>query len=219
MVPNIDYIQQKFMEFNRQMFDGKLPMPPIVLSKARTFVGQCAAKRQRTLFRGTRLTDFRLKFSICFDMPEQEWEDTIIHEMIHYYIGVNGLKDTSAHGQLFRQMMIGINQRFGRNIRISHKTTTEQKESLYNTKKVWHVIALIQFADGRKGIKVLPRIRQRIERYRTTMLRDPRITSITLFMSNDPYFNRFPNSSAFNVILADEEEFLPHTQQAEPLTL
>lgn len=215
MKPTTDYIERKFQEFNTLMFGSKLTMPPILLSRARTFVGQCAAKKRRTLFHGTQLFDFRLKFSICFDLPEEEWEDTIIHEMIHYYIGVNGLKDTSAHGKVFRQMMETINQRYGRKLTISHKTSPEQREELYNSRKVWHVIALLQFADGRKGLKVLPRIRQRIEAYRTTMLRDKRITQIDLFMSNDPYFNRFPNSSAFNAILANEDEFMPHIQQAQ----
>lgn len=219
MKPTIEYIERKFQEFNILMFDGKLPMPPIQLSKAKTFVGQCAAKRRRTLFHGTKLFDFRLKFSICFDLPEQEWEDTIIHEMIHYYIGVNELKDTSAHGKLFRQLMGSINERFNRNLTISHRSTPEQKEQLYSTKRVWHVIALVYFADGRKGLKVLPRIRQRIQTYRTMMLRDKQFNKIELFMSDDPYFNRFPNSSAFNVVLAKEEEFMPHIQQAEPLEL
>lgn len=219
MKPTIDFIARKFQEFNTQMFGGKLTMPPIQLSKARTFVGQCAAKKRRSLLHGTQLFDFRLKFSISFDLPEEEWEDTIIHEMIHYYIGVNGIKDTSAHGKIFRQMMESINQRFGRKLTISHRSTPEQTEHLYKTTKVWHVIALVHFADGRKGLKVLPRIRQRIDTYRSAMLRDKRFSRIDLFLSNDPYFNRFPNSSAFNVVLAKEAEFMPHIEQAEPLEL
>lgn len=217
MKPTTDYIASKFLEFNIQMFGGKLTMPPIQLSKARTFVGQCAARKRRTLLHGMQLYDFRLKFSICFDLPEDEWEDTIIHEMIHYYIGVNGLKDTSVHGQIFRKMMEYINKQFGRKLTISHKSTPEQREQIYNAKKVWHVIALVYFADGRKGLKVLPRIWQRIEAYRSTLLRNKSISNIELFMSNDTYFNRFPNSSAFNVVFANEEEFMPHIQQAEPL--
>lgn len=217
MIPTIQYIEQKFGEFNTQMFGGRLVLPPIQLSRARTFVGQCAAKKRRTLLHGTKLYDFRLKFSILFDLPEKEWEDTIIHEMIHYYIGVNGLKDSSSHGRLFRQIMNDINQRFDRQLTISHKSTPEQKEKLYSTRKVWHVIAVVHFADGRKGLKVLPRIRQRIETYRTAMLRSPRIAGIDLYLSNDPYFNRFPNSSALNVVLADADEFMPHIQQAEKL--
>lgn len=219
MKPTTDYIARKFQEFNAQMFGGKLTMPPIQLSKARTFVGQCAAKKRRTLLHGMQLFDFRLKFSIYFDLPEEEWEDTIIHEMIHYYIGVNGLKDTSAHGKIFRQTMESINLKFKRKLTISHRSTPEQKEQIYNAKKVWHVVALVYLADGCKGLKVLPRNRQRIQAYRSTMLRDDRIAQIDLFMSNDPYFNRFPNSSAFNVVLANEVEFMPHIQQAEPLEI
>lgn len=222
MKPTKEHIESKFRQFNTQMFDSKLPMPPIQLSKARTYVAQCAAKKRRTLFHGTRLFDFRLKFSTLFDLPETEWEDTIIHEMIHYYIGINQLHDNAPHGNIFRQMMQDINQRYGRHLTISHKTTPEQKEQLYDNKKRWHVIALVHFADGRKGLKVLPRIRQRIQAYHTTMLRDPRITHIDLYISNDPYFNRYPNSSAFNVILADEEEFIPHIHQTpdtQPLSL
>lgn len=215
MIPTINYISKKFDEFNSLMFDGKLIMPRVRLSKAHTFVAQCAAKKRRTLFHGIRLYDFCLKFSICFDLPEREWEDTIIHEMIHYHIGVNGLHDSSAHGRLFRQIMESINQRYGRNVTISHKSTQEQNEAIYCMKKVWHVIALVYFEDGRKGLKVLPRIRQRIETYRKTLLRDPRIVSIDLFLSDDPYFNRFPNSSALKVMLADEEEFMPHIKKAE----
>lgn len=219
MKPTSEYIAKKFQKFNTQMFGGKLTMPPIQLSRAKTFVGQCTAKKRHTLLHGTQLFDFRLKFSICFDLPEEEWEDTIIHEMIHYHIGINGLKDTSAHGQIFREMMESINQRFGRKLTISHRSTPEQREALYNAKKVWHVIALVHFADGRIGLKVLPRIRQRIQAYRSAMLRDQRFSRIDLFMSNDPYFNRFPNSSAFNVILAKEEEFMPHIQQADHFEL
>ena len=219
MTPTVAYIEQKFREFNEQMFEGRLPMPPILLSKARTFVGQCAAKKRRTLLRGTQLYDFRLKFSVCFDLPEEDWENTIIHEMIHYCIGVNNLRDTSAHGRLFRQMMSDINQRFHRRVTISHTSTPAQREALYRSRVTWHVIALVHFTDGRKGLKVLPRIRQRIDTYRRNMLRDPHISHIDLFLSNDTYFNRFPNSSSLNVVLPKDEEFMTHLQQATPLTL
>ena len=219
MIPTIEYIARKVDEYNALMFEGKLPMPQIQLSKARTFVGMCVAKKRRTLLHGTKLSDFRLKFSICFDLPEEEWEDTIIHEMIHYHIGVNNLRDTSAHGELFRKMMNDINRRFNRHVSISHRCTAEQKEQLYSARRTWHVIALVHFHDGRRGIKVLPRIIQRIANYRNTMLRDSRIAQIDFYLSDDPYFNRFPNSSALNVVLPKEEDFMPHIQQSQKLQL
>ena len=111
MKATVEYIEKKFEEFNRQMFAGKLPKLPIELSNAKTFLGQCAFKKRLTVFGKVKLYDFRMRISTRFDLTEREIEDTIIHEMIHYYIGVNNLKDTSAHGQLFRQMMNSINER------------------------------------------------------------------------------------------------------------
>ena len=219
MIPTLPFVQEKYDAFNKLCFGGTLPPVPIRMSRAGSYFGKVVRRVTKTRFGKPVAYSYQMFISARFDYPQAEVEDTIIHEMIHYYIGVNGIKDSSAHGQIFRQMMETINQRFGRKLTISHRSTPEQKELIYNTKKVWHVIALVYFADGRKGLKVLPRIRQRIEAYRTAMLRDKRFSRIEFFMSNDPYFNRFPNSSAFNVVMAKEDEFMSHIEQAEPLEL
>ena len=44
MKATIPYIEQKFEEFNQQMFAGQLPKLPIELSDAKTFLGVCAFK-------------------------------------------------------------------------------------------------------------------------------------------------------------------------------
>ena len=46
----IPYIKHKFEEFNQQMFAGKLPMLPIKLSDAKTFLGVCTYKKR--IFQG-----------------------------------------------------------------------------------------------------------------------------------------------------------------------
>jgi len=170
-------------------------------------------KKRRKLFGKLELYDFRLRISIRLDLPENEVEDTIIHEMIHYYIHFNGIKDTSAHGKVFRQMMNDINQRFGRNITITHKSTPEQKQQLAETRKRWHVVAVVRFHDGRSGIKVIPRIRQRIVGYRNGVLMSREIKSVDFFITNDPYFNVFPSSSALKVHILDASEYEPHLQR------
>ena len=105
MKATIPYIEKKFDEFNRLIFEGKLPRIPIELSNAKTFLGQCVYKKRRRPFGKPKLYDFRLRINTRIDLPEQELEDTIIHEMIHYYIGYNKLEDASSHGPLFLQMM------------------------------------------------------------------------------------------------------------------
>ena len=125
MKPDVPYIEAKFQEFNSLMFDNALPPVPVALSKASSYVGLCTFKTRRHLFGKVEHYDFRLRFSTRLDLPEAEVEDTIIHEMIHYYIRLNRIKDTSAHGKVFRQMMNELNSRFGRHITISHRTTKE----------------------------------------------------------------------------------------------
>lgn len=131
MIATIPYIESKFNEYNRLMFNNNLPELPIKLSKAKTSLGQLAFKRRRTWYGRTVYSDFRLRVSVHYDLSEEELEDIIIHEMIHYYIFVNRLKDKSAHGPLFRQIMKDINTKYGRNISISRK----QKELTTATKQ------------------------------------------------------------------------------------
>ena len=217
MKPSIAYLKQKFEEFNRLMFGGKLPMPPIELGRARTYLGTCMYQKQRRLFRKDKLCNFRMRFSTCFDLPEQEWEDTLIHEMIHYYIGVNQLKDTSSHGTLFKQMMAQINKQHGRHITISHKSTAEQREQNIDTRQRWHVVAVVKMQDGKTGVKVLPRVAQRIVRYFNLVGSNSRVASVSLYVCKDAYFNRFPCSSALNVVYADPEQVAQHLANAQPL--
>ncbi|MBR5148075.1 MAG: SprT-like domain-containing protein [Bacteroidaceae bacterium] len=215
MKATIPYVEKKFEEFNQLIFDGKLPKLPIELSDAKTFLGLCVYKKRRTLLGKVVCYDFKLRINTRIDLDEAEVEDIIIHEMIHYYIGYNGIVDTSAHGRVFRQLMKEINERYGRHIRISHKPTPKQKEQLYGSKERWHMVALMVFKDGRRGIKVLPRIASKIVNYYNVVGRESTIERIELYMTNDTYFNRYPNSSALRVHAIDRAEAERHLEGAE----
>ena len=122
MVPTIPYIQSRFDEFNARFFAGALPPVPIKLSNARTFLGKLTfTKHRKWLFGEWTYSNFVLRINTRFDLPEQLIEDTILHEMIHYYIAVNQLRDTSTHGHLFRQEMKRINAEGNRHITISYR--------------------------------------------------------------------------------------------------
>ena len=217
MKATIPYVEKKFEEFNQLMFDGKLPLLPIELSDAKTFLGMCVYKKRRTLLGKVECYDFRLRINTRIDLAEAEVEDIIIHEMIHYYIGYNKIADTSAHGRVFRELMNGINERFGRHIRISHKLTQEQKEQLYDTRRRWRVVALVTFKNGRTGIKVLPRMASKVLHYYQVVSRESSIASVELYMTDHPYFNRYPSSSALRVHYVDRADAEKHLADAERL--
>ena len=217
MKADIPFIEKKFEEFNKLMFAGELPKLPIELSNAKTFLGQCVFKIRRLTNGKTEKYDCRLRINTRIDLPEQELEDTIIHEMIHYYIGVNQLNDTSAHGQIFRQIMDAINVRYGRHMTITHKVTKEQREQAYDKRQHWHVVAIVEFKNGKTGIKVLPRIVPRILNYYNKIGAINSVSQIKLYMSNDIFFNRFPNSGALNVTYVDRKELQEHLTDDEKL--
>lgn len=186
MKPDIPYLRKTFARFNGQIFAGRLPEAVITLCEASSFVAQY--KRGDSIH--------QLRFSTLFDLPERELEDTVIHEMIHYFISYNGLHDRSAHGPLFKAIMGSINETHGRNISISHRTAPGELAAVKasSSKKKWHVIAILHFAGGQLGVKVLPRVIPRIREYHRAISAASNITGIDLYLHNDPWFNRFPTS-------------------------
>ena len=117
----IPYIEEKFDAFNKLIFGGELPRIPIVLGSATSVVGAFSYKARRNFWGKKEYFDLKLRFSKKFDLPENELEDVIIHEMIHYYIHFKNLKDKSAHGPLFKNLMNQINKTFGRKISIRYR--------------------------------------------------------------------------------------------------
>ena len=217
MTPTFPYIEQKFEEFNQLIFGGKLPKLPIVLSSAKTFLGACAYKKKKTLFGGTKYYDFKLRINKRIDLPEQEIEDIIIHEMIHYHIAYNGIKDTSTHGRVFKTLMNDINKRFGRHISVSRKMNAEEKEQLCGKMRRPHVMAVVEFKDGKTGVKQLPRLHQKIIAFCSAISKVTDISSFKLYITNEPYFNRFPTSTALRIQYAEREVLEKHLATAREL--
>ncbi len=217
MRATIPYIEQRFEEFNRLCFSGKLPRIPIELSNAKTFIGMCVYKKRRTLFGKMEYYDFRLRINTRIDLPEKEVEDTILHEMIHYYIALNRIPDTSAHGRTFKHLMTTINENFGRNIRVSHRITADQREQAYDNRERYHVIAVVAFTDGRTGFKVLPRVQRSILTYYNRVGQVKNVESVALYMSKNVFFNRYPNSGTLSVHYIDRPVVMQHLEDANEI--
>lgn len=199
MKATVEYVQRRFGEFNRLMFGGRLPMPPVVLSDAKTFLGACHSLT-RTLPDGRREHyGFQLRISTRLDLPEATVEDVIIHEMIHYFILLHGLEDTAPHGAVFRAVMASINAAHGRHVSVSHRMTPEQTAQSHGAKAAWHVVAAVRMRGGEAGVKVLPRRADRILAYHRAVVADPGVEAVTLVMTDNPFFGRFPVSAALRV--------------------
>ena len=210
MKPTVEYLEERFDTFNRMCFEGVLPRIPIRLSNARSFVGRLQYRPVRDwLGRIVRREDFVLRISTRFDLPEAEIEDTLIHEMIHYWIALEGIRDTSTHGKAFRAKMKEINDRHGRHLTISHKSTPEELDR--DTCIRNHHVCVSRLADGRTAVTVaastcVPRIRR--------MLRwSPTVRSGVWFVSRDPWFNRFPRCRTPKLFPVDPDELRKHVDE------
>ena len=212
MIATVPYIACKFAEFNKQYFNDSLPAVPIRLSNAKGFLGKLCFRKVRTGWLGrTTNIDFVLRINTRIDLPEEVVEDTILHEMIHYYIAVNQWEDSSAHGRLFRQEMARINAT-GRHIRISQRLTPEQMQQANGKQKV-RVVAVVHFSDGRKGIKVVPKQVAHILRFHRAVSRHFSITHVDWYLTIAPAFARFPSSSALRIYVPDDMETLEFALQ------
>ncbi len=214
MTPTVEYLEERFDTFNRMCFDGALPRIPIKLSRARTFVGRLIYRPVRD-WRGrvVRREDFVLRISTYFDLPEAEIEDTLIHEMIHYWIAWKGIKDTSSHGKEFRRIMKEINALHGRHLTISHKSTPEEQDR--DTRVRDHYFCISQLADGRTALTVAAQ--PCIARIRRAFRWSPTVRSQTWYHSRDPWFNRYPHCRSPKIFPVDPAVLQPHLDAAELL--
>lgn len=204
MIATLDFVKSKFCEFNSLIFEGTLKPLPIRLSSSRTSLGQLRYTKTRKILGGYKFGDFSLFISSKLDLDERVLEDTIIHEMIHYYILSNQLVDTSAHGKIFRRMMADINEHYGRNISITHRKTDEEKNNDKEFRK--HVICVSHFYDGRVGLSVVAK--SRIFQLWDEIPRFAGIKECRWYFTTNPFFNRFRRSVSAKVYLVVDVEEL-----------
>ena len=220
MKVTIGYIEKKFDEFNRRMFAGRLPRVPVELANATSFLGQIVYRQERGADGCQSYCDFRLRISERREYSEDVLDDTIIHEMIHLLILWNGLHDTSTHGAIFKSVMESINAAYGRHVTVRHRATEEERQAVAESVgHKWHVIAAIYFADGRVGLKVLPRTVQRVLYYHRAVAAHPTVREVRLYLHNNRFFNRYPASSALRVHDIDREVLESNLYGARRLTV
>ena len=194
MIVTIDWIEEWFKRFDQEYFGGKLPLPELSLTRAKTRLGQLAFKRASRWGR-TKLYDFKLSMSTYYDMTEQQAKSVLLHEMIHYIIGYTGLKDTAPHGVVFRGMMDNLNRKYGWDIRVMTSTKGwKVSERVAEKKKAkgpqTYLMLAIELKDGKFYLsRVNPGFARRIEK-QLPMVRELR--SHRWYTTQESYFEDYP---------------------------
>lgn len=187
-------MEEWFRRFDHDYFGGKLPVPELGLTRAKTRLGQLAYKRA-TRWGRTKLYDFKLSMSTYYDMTDRQAKSVLLHEMIHYIIGFTGLKDTAPHGIVFRGMMDNLNRKYGWDIRVMTSTkgwkVSEWAEERQKAKgpQIYLMLA-IEMQDGKHYLsRVNPSFARRIES-KLALVRELR--SHRWYTTHEPYFEDYP---------------------------
>ena len=194
MIVTIDWMEEWFKRFDQEYFGGKLPLPELGLTRAKTRLGQLAFKRSSRWGR-TKLYDFKLSMSTYYDMTDKQAKSVLLHEMIHYIIGYTGLKDTAPHGVVFRGMMDSLNRKHGWDIRVMTSTkgwkVSERVEERQKAKgPQTYLMLAIEMQDGKHYLsRVNPSFARRIES-KLVLVRELR--SHRWYTTQEPYFEDYP---------------------------
>ncbi len=236
MKATLPYLRERFEHFNHLCFGGVLPVPAFRLTTASSYIGQMRYRHRRGPDGSWQRYAFTMSFSTRFELDEAEVEDTIIHEMIHYYIDFNNLQDTSIHGRLFRQLMNDINLRFNRHITISLRdpeilnTDSRQRPAVICVSRLIPNVPLIpatsvsrrrkapaaeQHTDASPGITVCAT--SRILQIARDLPRRYALLSTSWYYTTDPFFNRYPRCREARIYTIDSAELHLHLKEAIPL--
>ena len=187
-------MEEWFKRFDQEYFGGKLPLPELGLTRAKTRLGQLAFKRSSRWGR-TKLYDFKLSMSTYYDMTDKQAKSVLLHEMIHYIIGYTGLKDTAPHGVVFRGMMDNLNRKHGWDIRVMTSTKGwKVSEKVVARKKAagpqTYLILAVELKDGKHFLsRVSPRFARSLERQ---LLKAKEVSSYSWYTTQESYFEDFP---------------------------
>ena len=147
------------------------------------------------------------------DLPENVIEDTVLHEMIHYYILSNQMQDTGPHGKLFIAKMQEINRKFNRNLSVSHHTTKEEHDTDKRIQQ--HIICVSRLKNGKRGVTVVTK--SRLFDLWDAMPNIPNMAELKWVLSTDPYFNRFTKTTKLGICFVPSEELEEHLKDAKEL--
>lgn len=207
MKVTLEFLRNEFARFNGEIFGARLPEPDFSISDTKSALGQFVVRAGRGEIRVTGR----------FEMERRQLEDVLIHEMIHYFIYWSGLTDTSAHGAAFKGLMLAINAAHGRDIRVSARLTESQRTQAARHNRRERVICVVGLADGRIGVKVLPKADERIREFRRKIGRAANVASVEFYCHDNPFFGRFPTSTSLRCHILQESEIRSNLQGARRL--
>lgn len=114
MIANFETMSKMFKECNKKYFNDSLPLPYLNTMNKLNTLARFEYNKDKN---GTHPIKWQeIKFSDCYEYTEQDFREMMVHEMIHYYIAWNGIKDNKEHGDEFIKIATKLNEKYNLNI-------------------------------------------------------------------------------------------------------
>ena len=211
----VEYLKTRFAVFNTCYFGGKLPEPAFKIMNSRTRLGMFTCRKERKgFFLTRRVVENTIKISSFYDATARDYDNILLHEMIHYYISHSGRRDNSMHGRLFMAEMERLNN-CGWQITVSvdtRKWTIAER----NIASSYRVIALTTTAGQHCLSVVNPAYISRIDRMAKS---SPRIAGYGWYDSTDAFFASFPRVRSLRCRRVRAEEYRRLMAVMTPVTV
>lgn len=204
-----------FDTFNHAYFAGRLPRPRLVVSHSRTRLGSMSCKRRLKGFRMTG-TDYAIHLSNYYDQTERQYQNVLLHEMIHYVIAYDGQRDRSAHGPLFRAWMVRLNHDHGWEITVtSNMKAVEVAPGVRRPSQ--YIVLAVRLNDGRRLLsRVSPRYVQALER---RLQATGEVAAHGWYVSRNDLFFSMPTVRSLRGRVVGQEEYERIVSESTPLQL
>jgi len=121
MIADYNTVPMMFWECNRLYFNKSLPTPKFTIMNKLNILARFEYNPNK---KGKHPIKWQeIKVSDCYDYDDNVFRDLIVHEMIHYYLAWNGIKDNKKHGREFMRMASELNEKYGLNVQKSIDAT------------------------------------------------------------------------------------------------
>ena len=212
MRPTLQYILDKFDYYNHLCFDGQLKRPPIRLNTRYGSMGLTQGRWNVASDGTTSWTDLSIEISVRRDLPEMEYIDTLVHEMIHYYILSNNLQDDSPHGKLFHRKMEEITRRHGIRITLAFDPSEEE---MVKTVTRYRYVCVAEMDDGHTAFAVVAR--NKVFEFWQLIPRIKGVKEVRWYASNRQVFEKFPVAVSPWLMMIDADKMHHYLTGAQEL--
>lgn len=211
MKPTIYDIINLYEKYNKLIFNNQLPRPTLLLSDRKRGVGLTKCKTMVNPDGKKRNYDFSISISTYWDLPEEEYIDTLVHEMIHYYIAYHNIEDNAMHGKVFMKMMNEITLKHGIKISVNF-TPTEEIISSGKGRERLHYICV---AEGEKEDHYLiVAAKNKLSDLQEQIPKIPGLKNIKWYTTKDPFFDEQPIAVSPSMREIDRELLNRHLKSA-----